>query len=133
MTNVLGVLAATVASYVLGALWFSPLLFGNVWAKLSGMDKKIKDFKKSDMNKAYVGNFLTTLVTAYVLSLFLNYTNSATVASALQVALLVWVGFLATTQMGSIFWEQKPFKLYLITTLHGLVSLLLMAVVLVLV
>ena len=128
--NLTEFLSATFASYVLGALWFSPLLFGNIWAKLAGMDKKISNVTKSQMNTAYAGNLLTTMVSVYVLSLFLDYANANTLFSAVSVAFLAWLGFLATTQLGSVFWERKPVSLYLITTSHTLVSLVVMAVVL---
>ena len=40
--SVLSVLVAAAAVYILGALWYSPVLFGNKWITLMGIkiDKK---------------------------------------------------------------------------------------------
>ncbi|NBC66602.1 MAG: DUF1761 family protein, partial [Bacteroidetes bacterium] len=32
--NWLSIIAATVVYFILGALWYSPVLFGNIWMKL---------------------------------------------------------------------------------------------------
>ncbi|MBI3026774.1 DUF1761 domain-containing protein, partial [Candidatus Woesearchaeota archaeon] len=42
----------------------------------------------------------------------------------------VWIGFLATTQIGMVLWEGKPIKLYIINTLHYLVVLAVMSAIL---
>ena len=36
--NYLAVLVAAVVAFVMGGLWYSPLLFGKAWAKLRGID-----------------------------------------------------------------------------------------------
>lgn len=38
--NYWAILAAAVASFVLGWIWHSPFLFGKMYMKLSNMDKK---------------------------------------------------------------------------------------------
>jgi hypothetical protein len=34
--NLWAILAATVAAFVLGGLWYSPLLFGRAWVRANG-------------------------------------------------------------------------------------------------
>jgi hypothetical protein len=36
--NYPGILAATVTAFLLGGLWYSPFLFGNVWQRLVKLD-----------------------------------------------------------------------------------------------
>ena len=38
--NYLAVLVAAIVNMVVGALWYSPLLFGKAWMKLTGFNKK---------------------------------------------------------------------------------------------
>ena len=130
MVDYIAILVATVVSYVLGALWYSPMLFGNVWAKLSGMDKKMGHVSKKSMNIAYAGTFVTTLITAFVLSRVIALTGMNTLTEGIVIGLLVWVGFFATTQFGKVLWEQMPLKVYLINSGHYLVSLLIMGAIL---
>ena len=42
--NWLAVIAAALSNFLLGGLWYSPMLFGNAWAKENGLDEQ--DLKK---------------------------------------------------------------------------------------
>ena len=127
MVNYLAILVAAVVAYVIGALWYSPLLFGKMWMSLSKVDPK-----KMKMNPApgYIIGFLTTLIMAYVLGFFLELSEAATAVDGLTTAFWIWLGFLATTMLGSVLWEGKPLKLYVLNAAHSLVSILIMGVVL---
>ena len=131
--NYWAVLAAAVASIILGFLWYGPL-FGKQWIRLSGFsDKQIKQMKEKGqkgMTKTYTVMVISTLVTAYVLAHFVDYLQALTVGEAVTLGFWLWLGFLATSQIGSVLWEQKPVKLYLINTLHYLVTLCVMAIIL---
>jgi hypothetical protein len=51
--NYLAVLVAALVSMVIGGLWYSPLLFGNIWMKLSGITQKdVEKAKKQGMMKS---------------------------------------------------------------------------------
>ena len=127
--NFLAVLVAAIAAIVLGFLWYGPL-FGKTWIKLMGMDKKKMDKNmKKKMTKSYVILVITTLVTSYVLAHFVKYLGT-TVSDALQTAFWIWLGFVATIQIGIVLWEGKPWKLYLINASHQLVNLAVMATIL---
>ena len=69
MPNYLAILVAAVAGMIVGALWYSPLLFGNVWMKLMGLGRKqLQAAKKKGMGKSYFLSFVALLVMAYVIS-----------------------------------------------------------------
>ena len=127
------VLAAAVASIILGFLWYGPL-FGKQWLKLMGFsEKQIKQMKENSqkgMTKTYTVMVVSTLVTAYVLAHFVGYLQALSVGDGIVLGFLLWIGFLATSQIGSVLWEQKPVKLYMINTLYNLVNLCVMAVIL---
>ena len=130
--NYLAILVATVASFILGMLWYSPLMFGNIWLKLMGFSPaKIKAGKKKGMGKVMFFAFLGTLVSSYILAQFLKIANAVTIKDGLQVGFLIWLGFTATTMLGSVLWEGKPVKLYLINAAHGLTSLLVASAILI--
>ena len=130
--NYLAVLAAAVVSFVIGWVWHSPVLFGKAWMKLSNMDKKkIEEHKKSGkMGSSLFFQFVATLITGYVLAYFVGYAGAKTAMDGVVLGFWVWFGFFATTQLGMVLWENKPFKLYLINTLHYLVTLAVMGAIL---
>ena len=66
----------------------------------------------------------------FVLSHLLSFLNASTLNQALQTAFWVWVGFIATVMLGSVLWENKPWKLYAINAFHYLVTLLAMGAIL---
>jgi hypothetical protein len=129
--NLVGVFAAGLASFVLGMLWYSPLLFGKPW--MHYMKLKQQDMKKAGnkMVLSMLGGLLTAFVTAYVFAHLLSYSGAVFPVDALQVALWIWLGFFATTLAGSVLWESKPVGLYLLNAAYYLASLFVMALVLI--
>lgn len=129
--NYLAVLVAGIASMALGAFWYSPLAFGKMWMALSGLtEASMNEAKKKGMTKLYTLAFIGSLVMSYVLAHFVDYAGATTVQEGLQTGFWVWLGFMATKALGTVLWENKPVKLYVLNTAYDLVSLLIMASIL---
>lgn len=130
--NYLAVLSAAVAAMIVGALWYSPLLFGRLWMQLSGItEEKLKELKAKGMGKSYALMFLCTLIMAFVLAHFAKVWNVKDAMSALQLAFWVWLGFIATVMFNSVLWEGKSVKLYTLNVAHEFVSIAVMSLILV--
>jgi hypothetical protein len=124
--NWLALLASCIAAYAIGFIWYGPL-FGKAWMKLSGITPKmVAAAKKKGVAKTYVLGFLHLAVMAYVLVHIVRYAQAATFSEGMIAGLWSWLGFLATTQLGSVLWDGKPFRLYVLNTLHYAVSLAVM-------
>jgi len=122
--NYLTVLAAAVVSMVIGFLWYGPI-FGKAWMQLMKIDKKKMDeAKKKGMAKSYAVMFISALIMNYVLAHFVKYLGSKTFMDGMQAGFWLWLGFIATVQIGIVLWEGKPVKLYLINAAHYLVALM---------
>ncbi|GAA1716796.1 hypothetical protein GCM10009809_11070 [Isoptericola hypogeus] len=95
----LAVAAATLASYVLGALWFTPL-FGRAWDASLGHDRAAHSgFGPLYYVAPLVGSALTTTATALVLAL----AGVTGVGEAAVVGLVLGVGFgTAVTFVGAV-------------------------------
>ncbi len=125
--NYLAVLVAAIVQMVVGALWYSPMVFGKMWMKLSGLNaKQLEEAKKKGMGKSYFLMFLGTLVMSYVLAHFVFYTGATSFILGMQTGFWIWLGFLATTTMGMVLWDNKPWSLYVLNNGYNLVVLLLM-------
>jgi len=67
--NYLAVLAAAVSTFVLGGLWYSPLLFGKAWMRANSFaDADLQAFSKARM---FGWSFFFALVMAINLAMFL--------------------------------------------------------------
>ena len=131
--NFVAVLAAAIASMVLGFLWYGPL-FGKKLAALMGwgkMNKAAMAKMKKAAGKGYAVTFITSLVMAYVLAHFVVYAGATTAMEGAQTGFWVWLGFVATIALGSVLWEGKPIKLYYLNAAYHLVNLAVMGAILV--
>ncbi len=130
--NLWPAIVAAVASNALGFLWYSPILFGKPWMAMMGITAEKMSMSKGsgskNMGAIYGLNFVFDIATACILSFLLTATGNLT--DALGVTFLIWLGFSAPILLGSVFWEEKPFKLFLINASFRLVSFLAMALVL---
>lgn len=120
------VLAAGVASMVVGMIWYSPKVFGNKWMKLSG----VKPSKKQGMAVPMLLGFISSLVMAYILANVIVLATAGTWLDGATVGFWVWLGFMATLTLGSVIWERRPLDLYWLNNAHNLLSLLVMGAIL---
>lgn len=118
--NYLAVLVATVATMILGFLWYSPVLFGHAWVKQQG--KKMEEMSGGGP-LTYILTALTALVGAFILALLMTLADENTIASGLSIGLLVGVSIAAKIGMNFLF-ESKTLGLYFITIGYHLVAYL---------
>ena len=99
--NYLAILLATVAQFIIGAIWYMPI-FGKLWGKIHGFDKISKE-KQQEMMKGMtpylVVQFVITLVTTVVLALFITYLP---LWNAYAMAGFFWLGFVLPTQVAAV-------------------------------
>ena len=136
MENLLGVLVATVAAFAVGMLWYTAL-FGKRWQALMnyseghiGEPGATGTGKGMSMGNAMVGGFISTLVLVLTLSFFMQAVEATSIRDAVFVGLAVSIGFIATVLANALWYERRPFELYLINTGHYVVAVVVAAVVL---
>lgn len=121
----IAIVVAALAVMVLGALWYSPLLFGRIWAKLSDInEKKMAAMKRGNVIRSYVFSCIGTILMLYVVAHFILYLDVEGIVESFQFAFWLWVGLVAPTHLGIVLWEGKPLALYLLNTGYYLVALL---------
>ncbi len=127
--NLLAVLVASIASFLLGFLWYGPL-FGKQWMKLMKFNKKdMKSMKMSPKTSMTIG-FLSTCLIAYILSMFVDLMGSDTILGGAVTGFWIWLGFIATTTLGSVLWENKSLNLYVLNNFYNLINFALMGIIL---
>ncbi len=119
--NFVATIIAALGSWIIGTLWYSPILFGNTWSKLSKIDPKKMDMKKEMPKIASLG-LLSAFVSAAVLGMLLDMTGSTTAIEGMIIGFWVWLGFAATTLVNGVLYEKKPWSLYVINSGYLLVA-----------
>ena len=131
--NLLSVLAAAIATMILGFLWYSPLLFAKPWTVAMGYDLNDKakmEAMRKGAGKLYGITFVTSLVSAFVLAKIIDVTTVTSALYGMKIGFAVWLGFVTTVQLTSTLFKKRPIKLYLIDTGYQLVCYLLMGAIL---
>lgn len=99
--NMVAVLLATVMQFIWGAVWYSAF-FGKLWGKMHGFDKLPKEVQEKmmrEMGPIYGVQFLVTLLTSFVLAIFISNQPSW---NAYAMAGFFWLGFVVPTQTSSV-------------------------------
>lgn len=129
--NWLHVLVAAVAYFVLGAIWYSPLLFVKPWARLLHLNLNDRAAKKG-MGLMMAGSFLLMIVCSIALAVIYRIIPIDDAVHAIKFGLFFGVGF-ALTSIGITFiYERKPFGVYAIDTAYHIAGFIAASLVLVL-
>jgi hypothetical protein len=91
---------------VIGAIWYGPL-FGKVFMRAQGWDKRSKEERENlmrGMALRYAAQFVASVITFYTLSLIVYGLGIPGVAGGLEVALVIWFGFVVMTKFGDSLW-----------------------------
>lgn len=127
--NILGIIVAAVGAFVLGGLWYSPLLFAKPWQQAAGLS----DAQAKSGNPAVIFGlaFVLALIAAFVFSMFLG--PHPTMPLALGAGFSAGLCWVAASFGINYLFERRSLKLFLINggyhtcqfTLYGLVLWLL--------
>jgi hypothetical protein len=110
--NWFAVVAATLVPFVLGALWFGPLL-GKAWLAVSGLTEE--QVKEANMARIFGVSLLLQLLMAFCLAMFLNAPEIGASEGAFY-GFLTGFGWIAPAIAVSGLFEQKSAKYMFI---HG--------------
>ncbi len=126
------ILAAGVASVLIGWVWYHPRVFGSAWMRMTNITPEMAERGKKRMPLYAFIALLASMLAAWAM----NYVGIAFgiydwIGATFELALWSWLGFVVPTMLGMVLWEQKPIKLYLINVFYWLVSFVVMAIILV--
>ena len=122
--NWLAVGVAAVSSFLVGGLWYSPLLFGNLWARLCGFSP---DELARGMAKIFIGSFVCSAIAAANLAFFIG---KGSVAFGTFAGAAAGIGWVATGVVTTHLFERRPGLLIAIDAGYHAVAMTLMGVIL---
>ena len=119
--NWLAILVASVAYFMLGALWYSKILFANVWIKGTGINMDNPDSKKG-VGGIMAFTFILEFVICIGLAILLYRLGLSTVMSGAKTGLITGICFSATTISISYLYQMKPKVLSLVDAGYHIVG-----------
>lgn len=129
--NYWGVLLAAVSSMIIGAIYYSPGLYGAAWKRVAKIDEKVY---KRDTPRLMPLMFIAALLGAFVMAHFVfivhAFYKDSWMAAGVTTSLWVWAGFSFTTLLVHNALDQRPTRLSYINVGNRLVSLLAMGLIL---
>jgi hypothetical protein len=127
--NILAVLVAGAAYWLLGALWFS-LIAGNAWStELTKHGVTIKEpTRKALVTKLIITYLLNTLV-AFGVSLILWFIGIDSVDDGIIIGLILGVCFAAAVIGITYTWESRSLKLFLIDAAYPVLGITICAII----
>jgi hypothetical protein len=125
------VIVATLVYFILGGLWYSPLLFANKFIQLMNWTpEQLRQMESQNHGKELAIAFVMSFLLVYILAHFVQYTKATTAIGGIQTAFWLWLGFIVTTQVPSVLFEGRSFGVFLIHVGYQLVGCVLAGAVL---
>jgi hypothetical protein len=128
--NYLAVLVSAVAIFVLGGLWYSPVLFAKRWIVLIGKSEEDLKAQPKGMPLMFLQAFICGALISWMMAIVINHFGPVTVGRGAAVAAHCWLGFAAPTSYASYLFSGKPRALWAIDSGYNLVSFVIAGVIL---
>ena len=137
--NYLAVLVAGIVIFLLGGLWYSPILFAKKWIALQGKtEEQVKaGAAGSNMPLMYLSAFICSLIIAWAMAVLGNCFMPPSamgvgdwILRGAKLGLFTWFGFAFPTSYATALFSMKPKQLWLIDSGYNLVSFVLAGIIL---
>jgi hypothetical protein len=125
--NWLAVVAAALSTFMVGGLWYSPILFGKVWLKANGFtEAQAQSFSKG---RAFSGALFLSLVMSANLAMFLADPTTTTLWG-MTAGALAGIGWVAAGLAVVALFENRSWPYILVNGGYLIVSFMLMGAIL---
>lgn len=125
--NIPAVIVAAILPFLLGGLWYSPVLFGKAWMTENGFTDK--DLEKGSQAKIFGLSFLFFLIMAVNLAAFLA-TPETDLQFGILAGFLAGFGWVALSVAVIALFERRSWKYMLINGGYMVIAFILMGAVL---
>jgi hypothetical protein len=112
-------LACALFQWVLGVVWYSPLLFGKPWAAMVNFDPKKR---RSPMLYGAV-SLLANLSISFLLLHEIQWAQINGLKRGAFLGFVLWCGFFAAPLFVANFYESRPYRLFAIQAGYWLIAL----------
>ncbi len=118
--NQIALIVAAVAIWLLGALWYSSVLFAKPWIAIIG---RKEGEKPKGLVTGMVGSLIGDWILAFILAHIVGWSGADNFGTGAFVGFLVWLGFVVGPLFPQSIYEGRPFKYFAINAGYWLISL----------
>jgi len=115
--NWLTVIISAAIVFVVGAVWYSPPLFGKPWSEIVG---------KKPTPATLALSAVTTLASGVMLAILIGWTGAFSFKWGALVGIVGWAAFSGCAAVANIAFETERSKVTVINTLYQLVGFIIM-------
>ncbi len=126
--NYIAVAVATIASYILGFVWYHWAVFGKAWANALGLSKEEAD-NTEGLGGAFAISLVSGLSKTLLIALLLSALNTSGVLSGAFLGAVVAIVFTATSLGYYNGFARTSAKLTLINSAHSVTELALIGAI----
>lgn len=119
--NYLAVIAAGVAAWMIGSLWYSPLLFSKAWQKELGFTDEY--LKQGNMPLIFGSSLILMIIMAFGLNFIIQMHPEITWSHGFFHGCMVGLFYCATSMGITYLYQRKSIKLYLIDAVYQVLML----------
>jgi Protein of unknown function (DUF1761) len=126
--NWLAVIVATIAYFALGAVWYAPKVFGDVWMRSGGIQAP-----EQPQSSFYIYPFISCLLATIAVGMLAVATGTDTAGEGIVLGLVTGVGIAAAALFVTGFFDpQKPQAMVWVSVVSGyhIVGLVIAAIIL---
>jgi hypothetical protein len=125
--NFVAIVVCAVIVWIIGALWYSPVLFAKPWVAIVGRQM---GEKPKGVYVGMIGSLLGDLFLCFVLAHIIHWSGAEGWLGGAHIGVLMWAGFNAAVMFPQSIYEGRPLKYFLINTGYWLVSLVIVGAIL---
>jgi hypothetical protein len=125
--NYLAVVVSAVVYMALGALWYSPALFGKAWMK--GIGKTEAQVRADAKPTNYILGLLMSILAAYGIARVMAWRGGGSVGDGIMIALVAGICFMFAPFVTNDQFEARPGGLTFTNVLYHLVGFVLMGII----
>lgn len=118
--NWLAVTAATLAYFFLGALWYSPVMFANLWMKLRGLNEDDIDGPNP---KIFIYSLILQAIAVFSLALFISALDITRASDGAFLGFVIGAGFVFTTAGSTGLFTQLSMPLHFLDNGYHVIGL----------
>ena len=127
--NWLAVLVATIAIFILGALWYSKVLFANKWIQSHGINVTDPNMRKGLGQMMFI-SFILMFITSLGLALLIVRLDLRETMSGVKIGLATGVCFAFTSVSIAYLYQKKPFAAHIIDGGYHIVGYIIAGIIL---
>ena len=127
------VLVVAALYWILGGIWYSPLLFAKPWVKAMGLDindKAKMDAIRKSAGSAYFQVFVVSLITALIFQRLFYFVHTPSALYGVHTAVIICFGTVVASKYTQKLFGQGNWTLFFIDCGYQLVSFVAMGAIL---